>query len=148
MDRLTLLGDLPATFEEHAFVFTMNILCGEVCVKLIKAFEKLWYLFKTKLQGISRSNRATSTTLSSGKSVSFGARVTIEDTITKDTFKVDIEENLHNRRFMSEVQKALMGKTEGAIVSFKANKYKILEVDKSPEKEGHKRKPMRIDELS
>jgi len=45
-----------------------------------------------------------------------------------------MEENPYNRHLMSDIQKALLGITEGTIVSFKANKYKILKVDKSPEK--------------
>lgn len=60
--------------------------------------------------------------------------MTIEDTRIRDTFDVDMEENPYNRHLMSDIQKALLGITEGTIVSFKANKYKILKVDKSPEK--------------
>lgn len=114
---------------------------------MIKAFIKLWNLYKAKLQGLSRSKEVKSTTLSSKKKVSFGDRITIEDIRTRETFEVDIEENLYNRHFMSEIQKTLLGKTEGAIVSFKAHKYKILEAEKSPKKGAHKRKPLRIDEL-
>jgi len=66
--------------------------------------------------------------------------VTIEDTRTRETFEVDMEKNCYNRHFMSEIQKALLGKTEGAMVSFKTNNYKILEVDKSPEKEAQAHK--------
>ncbi len=80
--------------------------------------------------------------------VSFGDRVTIEDVKTLERFDVDMEDNPYNRHLMSQIQKLLLGRSEGASLSFGNNTYTVAKIIKSPEKQRESVRRARInDEL-
>ncbi|AFQ42439.1 AAA domain-containing protein [Desulfosporosinus meridiei] len=87
--------------------------------------------FVAKQQEFSGYKQTAKTHNQGVKIVSFGDRVTIEDSVIKDTFEVNIEENPYNRHLMKEIEKTLFGREEGSIFSFQGNKYKILMINKS-----------------
>ncbi|MDA8228806.1 MAG: hypothetical protein M0T74_14135 [Desulfitobacterium hafniense] len=73
---------------------------------------------KAARQGLNNTNQMAFTTISDEIKVDFGDKVTIKDARTRDTFDVDVEGNPYNRHLMSDIQKGLLGTTEGDIIRF------------------------------